>query len=294
MLRYVRASEQDEARIRQFLGQFPSDYLRLDYSRYLKAPMGGVYLALTDEESEVVGVAAAVSGRPQEICLTGMRIADGADGQEICRGLTDVQMEDAVKGDVPLVRALIDENNELPLHTLQERYNFQSRIIWEVGEYAQVTNLTPTLSGEAGPAWAVDQERLFGFLANYPRQLWAGEELWLPQTLGDKDLERGFEVGGAAVWPQDVERPVQGLALYQVRNHERLDIRYLKADTPTVQQALLDYLLVEAHAWGVTRLRYGLSADQAQTVRARYGDPSGPVWRGWILDHVVKASPVVP
>ncbi len=293
LLRYVRASEQDEAKMRQFLGQFPSDYTRLDYSRYLKAPIGGVYLALTDE-SEVVGVAVAVSGGPQEIYLTGIRIAAGTDGQEICKGLTDAQMEDAAQRGVAVVRALIEEDNEIPLHTLQDGYSCLAKVMWEVGEYAQVAAPPPSPSAEAGPAWAVDQERIFGFLANHPHQLWAGEDLWFPRPLSDKDLEQGFEVGGAAVWPQDVERPVQGLALYQVKNHERLDIRYLKADSPAVLDALLDYVLVEAHAWGVTQLRYGLNGEEAQAVRDKYGNPSGAVWRAWMLDHIVKASSVIP
>ena len=291
LLEYVRASEQDEARIRQFLGQFASDYLMQVFPQYINTQSGGFYLAL-DENSKVVGTAALTLVRPHEAYFVGMRIVPESEMEGVARGLTDFQMAEALKLGARVVRVLVEESNQTSLHVLQDELHFGVAVPWEVGDLRDLPAAKAAGQYVAGPAWAVDRARLFEFFGKRSNPLWAGDDLWHPRSLQEEDLAKGFEVGGAAVAPQDVEKPVTGLLLYQVKNRECLNISYLESDDPASTSALLDYLLVEAQAWGATEIRYGLSQEKAKLLAEEYGRKAEDVWRGWLLERVLQPSPI--
>ncbi len=290
MLHYVRASGQDEAKIRQFLGQFPMSHWSQNLSQYLNASLGGMFLAL-DDDSTVLGCAALVGERSREMYILGMRMAQGEQSSEASQGLAGVLIEDATQTGAQVVRALIEETDDIPLRVLQEELQFNPQTEWEVGTLSELPVALNRGVGEAGPAWAVDRERLFDFLAKHPGQVWASGDPWFPRTLTEEDLAHGFEVGGAALSPQDLGQPIAALALYSIKNRERLNLGYLQSAKTVDLEALLTYLMVDAHAWGVTELRYGLASDQAQALVEWYGKAAESGWRGWLLEKALH--PVV-
>lgn len=290
MLHYVRAAEQDEAKIRQFLGQFPVSPWSQNLSSYLIAPLGGVFLA-TDDDSTILGCTILAAEHSRERYLLGTRIADPTTNPDIAHGLCQHVLEFAGQTGARTMKALIEDGDEDGARVLRDAFEFTQATSWAVGALGDLP-LPQAMNPEAGPAWAVDRERLFAFLADHAKQLWAPGDPWLPRIVTEEDLAKGFEVGGVVVAPQDTERPISALALYRIKNRERLTLGYLNASDPASVDALLSYLLVEAHAWGVTELRYGLSSDQAKTLLAWFDRPGEPEWSGWLLEKVLHPAAV--
>ncbi len=291
-MRYVRASEQDESKIRQFLGRFPSRHWSQNVSQYVKASLGGVFLAV-DDDAQVAGCIVLTGEKSREMYIVGMELGDVADASDLAKGLAQAALDEAAQAGAHVLRALIDQENDRVLEVLKGPLQFGDPTAWEVGTLVELPMPKDKASGgEAGPAWAVDRERLFAYLAQTSDALWAANDPWLPRSLTEADLAQGFEIGGEAIVPQDITQPVKALALYRIKNRERLNLGYLKADDDASRAALLSYLVMEAHAWGVTELRYGLHADDAEGLTAWYGRPVQSHWRGWLLERLLHPAPI--
>lgn len=288
-MRYVRASEEDEAKIRDFLAQFPPDYLLEAFPRYLTAKPGGLYMALDNDV--LVAIAAIVMTRPHEAYLSGLRVLKEAASTGIHREFAGFQIEEARRAGARVVRAFVDETNTESLAALRDGLSFEQGTEWEVGLLNQIDPTGAELPLDAGPAWAVDQERLRAFWQEHRGALWTLNDPWVPVALTEEDLEHAVPTGGVAVVPQDTDEAIRGLALYQVKNRDTIDVRYLDGDEES-RLDLLRFLRVEARAWGVTRLRYGMPRAVAEeVVRFFERTPESP-WRGWILERSLTRAAV--
>ena len=288
-MRYIRASDQDETRIRQFLGQFPTSHWSQNLAQYINVTLGGVFLSL-DEDSKILGCAALAGEKTREMYIAGIRVAD--ENQDLAQEFADYLVQEALQSGAQLIRALVGDEDEMPSRLFKEYLQFQRQTAWEIGTLTELSAPQDHAAADAGPAWAVDRERLFTYLANHPHQLWAANDVWLPRLLTEEDLALGFELGGAAVVPQDAEQPIAALALYRIKNRERLNLGYISAENEDSLHTLLAYLLVETHAWGATELRYGLPQEQAQALVAWYQKPVESRWRGWLLERVLSPATV--
>jgi N-acetylglutamate synthase-like GNAT family acetyltransferase len=282
LLTFVRATKADQERIREFLSQFIDDYLLELFPRYLGHYVGGLYLALDGDQ--LVGTCAISLVRPKEAILSGMRIQPTRQGQGLGEEFGRFQLEEARRLGAEVVRVLVHQDNHASAHLLQDKLGFRVVEEWAVGKITPlpIPDQRPT---EAGPAWAVDRDRIGAFLDQHPGDLWA-PEVWEPRTLTIQDVVLRFEDGGVAVAPQRGE--VEALALTGLQSREVLTLSYLRALGQAVQ-GLLDYLWNEARAWGITQCRFGLAAEAAERLRALV--PNTEItWRGLILERRLLAA----
>ncbi|MBX5467522.1 MAG: GNAT family N-acetyltransferase [Firmicutes bacterium] len=288
MLRYARASSEDQPRILQFLNQFPGDYLVHRLPSYLELQPGGVYLAWDGDE--LVGMAVIHLPRPHEAYLGGMRVAPARQGQGIGTEFTRFQLAEAERLGAWVVRALVQEGNAVSPHILQDKLGFRPSIHWHVGRYPGIQRLAE-FTPEAGPAWAVDWDRLNRFWERRRTDLWAGRDLWMPYSWTAQDIRHHLEFGGVAIAPQDADQEVQALALFQIKNHEHLSLHYFYGERPHLDR-LVGYLGSEARAWGVTELRYGLPEPSSRLLAQYFSEPPQDEWRGALFERELSLAKV--
>ncbi|MCL6561439.1 MAG: GNAT family N-acetyltransferase [Firmicutes bacterium] len=288
MLRYARASTEDQPRILQFLNQFPGDYLAKRLNSYLELQPGGVYLAWDGEE--IVGMAVIYLPRPHEAYLGGMRIATSRQGQGIGTEFTRFQVAEAERLGAWMVRALVQEGNSASPHILQDKLGFRQSVAWHVGKYPGIQNLA-NYSPEAGPAWAVDMDRLTRFWERRRDDLWAGKDLWMPYSLTMQDIRQALEYGGVGIVPQTPDQEIEALALFQIKNHEHLSLQYFWGERPYLD-LLVGYLGTEARAWGVTELRFGLPAASSRLLAQYFTQPPEEEWKGALFERELSLARV--
>lgn len=277
LLTFLRAKKEDHDRIRQFLAQFVDDYLAESFPQYLEVRWGGLYIALDGEQ--LVGTCVISLPKFHEAYLSGMRIAPSRQGQGLGEEFGRFQIEEARRLGAEVVRALVHADNELSAHVLQEKLGFHVVDQWAVGEINPIP-VPDSRPKEAGPAWAIDQERLAQFVRRYHDDLWAPSE-WNPTSLTMGDVTHRFGSGGVVLAPLTGE--VEALALTQILAREVLHINYLRALGQALS-SLLDHLWNEARAWGANRCRFGLSAHAAERLRALV--PNTEIqWRGIVLER---------
>lgn len=284
MLTFVRATEADRDKVRQFLAQFVDDYLQETYAPHLSQRRGGLYLALDGEE--LVGTCIISLPKAQEAYLSGMRIASGRQGEGLGEAFGRFQLEEARRLGATLVRVLVHADNEASAHVLQDKLGFKVVDQWAVGEISPIPAPAERPS-DAGPAWAIDRERLESFTKGCAGDLWGLTE-WQPESLDIADVLRRIEDGGAAVMPQTGE--LAALALTRIQSKETLYIQYFRVLGQAVS-SLLDYLWNEARAWGASRCRFGLT--EAAAERLRNAVPNCEIiWRGLVLERNLVLAPV--
>lgn len=286
-MRYARASLEDQSKLGEFLQQFPGDYLRDHLSTYVSQQPGGLYIALDGEAIVAISVISMPSTK--EAYLSGMRVAPDRQGQGVGKAFAEFGVQEARRLGAEVIRAMVEKENAASRHILGEILGFVPLVDWHVGRVEDVQTLPgPTL--QSGPAWSVDQERIETFWNDHGREMWAGRELWVPRSWDRKDIRDRIEAGVAAVYPQDQEQPVQALALYQIRNQERLDVYYFWGDGAGGED-LCRYLGEEARAWGVTTLRFGLGDANYQRFVQNLGLPVQNQWQGTVLEYVPARLP---
>ncbi|CAB1128107.1 N-acetyltransferase [Candidatus Hydrogenisulfobacillus filiaventi] len=286
MLRFVHAEKADESRARQFLSQFTNDYLPQELSGYLERPRGGLYLALDDDR--VVGTIVLEFPRTHEAYVGGLRVSPDRQKQGIGRQFVEFAMEEARRLGATIMRAVVAEGNQVSEHLMRDDLAFHAVERWRVGTIRPLP-VPARLPDEAGPAWAVDHDRLLAFWNKYQDDLWADLNPWVPHSLSAEDISRRFETGGIALLPQ-TGAEVRGLALYRLHNRERLDIGYLRAETTEELAQLVQYLWVEAHAWGITVARFGLSRQAADRLLALGGLEETDDWQGMVFERSLVAT----
>jgi hypothetical protein len=283
LLRFVRATKEDHDRIRQFLAQFPNDYLPDVVPRHLAARRGGFYLAWEDDR--LVGTCAVALPKAQEAILFGMRVATAGNPDGVREEVAHFQLEEARRLGAQVVRVLVPVDQAEATHVLQDRLGFRVVDQWAVGEVHPLP-VPADRPREAGPAWAIDRERVSAFVREHGGDLWADDE-WAVTSLSFQDVWRRFESGGVALAP--LEGAVEALALLRVESRETLHLNYFRA-IGQMFSALLDYLWNEARAWGAQRCRFGLSLHAAERLRAAV--PGTEIqWRGLVLERQLALLP---
>ena len=285
-MRYVRATAEDQARIQEFLSQFVDDYLSSRVSEYLTLQTGGIYLALEDDV--IVGTAVITSPKTHEAYLGGMRIRPDVQGTGFGAEFAEFQVQEAKKLGATVIRALISRGNETSQHILQEKLGFQAVDEWVIGsmegfdgpEYAE---------NVAGPAWAVDHDRLLAFCNQYTEDLWSQSGHWVPASLAFDDIWHGVEMGEAALAPQNATDAVDTVALFKIHEGD-LHLHYLRSMGHHLK-AIIQYLWVESRAWGVKTLYFGLPGSSADKLIEASGLSVNNEWRGIVLEkHVGLTS----
>lgn len=279
-LHYVRASGEDQAKIQAFLNDFPNDYLAEQVSKYIKQQPGGLYLAMDDET--IVGTAVISFPKPHEAYMSGMRVSPSRQGQGIGEAFAQFQLGEIERLGVSMVRCLVDEGNTLSRRLLEEKLGFQLRTRWRVGVVEGLRDL-PLPSLESGPAWSVDMERMGPFWQKHRQDLWSGKDPWVPQSWSLDDIRIQVENGNAAVHPQALDRAVDGLALYTVHNQERLDLHYLRGTGGGIEE-IVRYLGMEARAWGLNQVRFGLPDSDSTGLTSAPALTVSFDWRGLVFE----------
>ncbi|POB09787.1 MAG: N-acetyltransferase [Sulfobacillus thermosulfidooxidans] len=285
MLRYVRASVNDQAKVEQFL-QGVHDDLSEQVNTYLTQAQGGLYLALEDDV--IVGTAVITFPKRHEGYLGSVRMAPPQQDRDLYKEFAAFQLKEAQKAGAHIVRALIKEDDTLWSTVLQEDFGFKNSGQWIVGEFQgfQAPDVPPH---DAGPAWAVDKDRVKDFMQQFPGALWVGKDMYVPESLTIEDLENQFEEGGIAVAPQDARLAVDSIAVYRVRNNDAIDIKYFKSQGRYTRE-LLNYLWIEARAWGVQKMRFGLAGQTAEQMAKALDLPIQNQWVGTVLERQFEAQ----
>lgn len=281
MLRYVRASMEDEGKVQEFLRQFVEDYLSNQVPKYLAQRHGGLYLALDDDQ--IVGTAAITLPKRHEAYLGAMRIAPPRQGQGLGESFAEFQVEEAKRLGARVARALIHQDNKASLHILEEKLGFQAGDGWMVGTLTgfEAPSEAPLA---AGPAWAVDRDRILAFYQRFSDDLWAEHDHWAPHSLSADDIWKRFEASGLALTPQDPAQEVDTVAMYRLGENETMHLYYFRSEEARGGENLLGYLWTEARAWGISQLKFGLAQKQAERLIAMSGIKPSDTWVGLVLE----------
>lgn len=286
-MRYVRATAEDQARIQDFLSQFVDDYLAEHIAAYFSSDSGGVYMAL-DEENQLLATGIVELARPQEVYVSGMRIRPDLQGGRLGQEFAEFQVQEGKRLGASVIRSLVGRGNEFSQRILQETLGFHVVDEWVVGSF-EGFEAPAFAEGDAGPAWAVDQERLRAFVKQHEDDLWSGKDHWLPRRLTFEDVWQGVEVGAAAVAPQNIGDPVDTLALFRITDGD-MHLNYLRSMGQHLK-TLLQYLRVESRAWGVKTLHFGLPRHAADKFIEAADLPLAREWHGVVLEkHVGLTS----
>jgi predicted GNAT family acetyltransferase len=254
---------------------------------YLSSASGGVYLAL-DDENQLVATAIVDLVRPHEVYVSGVRVRPDMQGSSIGQEFAEFQVQEAKSMGATIIRALVGSGNELSSKILQEHLGFQVVEEWVVGS-VEGFDAPPYPDGQAGPAWAVDRDRLLAFLNQFSDDLWAGKDAWTPHRLTFDDVWHGVEHGSAVVAPQDAEQALDTLALFRITD-DAMHVNYLRSMGQHLK-SLLQYLWVESRAWGVKRMHFGLPRHAAEKLIEVAGLPLAREWHGVVLEkHVGLTS----
>jgi GNAT superfamily N-acetyltransferase len=291
LLTFVRATREDSDRVRAFLQGAASttdghDDLSHDYSEHLAGrSVGGLYLAIDGDQVEASCAMTMV--QPKEAYLSGLRVRPDRQGQGVDEELGRFLLLEARRLGADVVRVLVGADNEAAHRLLQDKLGFAVVDQWAMGEINPIP--TPErLPRDAGPAWAVDRDRLSAFLAAQGSVgLWSCDDEWELQSLALSELLKRVEDGGVALAPN--QGAIEALALTRLQAREVLHIEYLR-DLGHRLSALLDHLWSEARAWGASRCRFGLSLGVAERLRALV--PNTEItWRGLVMERRLPLNP---
>ncbi len=291
LLTFVRATREDSARIRAFLEGASSvadisDELVDGFAEHLDGrSIGGLYLAT--EDGTILATCVITVVQAHEAYLSGIRVLPERQDQDVTEEFGRFQLEEAGRLGADVVRVLVHVDNAAAHQLLQDKLGFEVVDQWAVGEI----NPIPAPDGtthDAGPAWAVDRERLTAFLrAQGGVGLWSGGRETEVKSLALSELLKRVEAGGVALSPN--EGAIEALALTRVQTREVLHIEYLK-DLGHRLSTLLDHLWSEARAWGASRCRFGVSLGMAERLRSIV--PNTEItWRGSVLERRLPLNP---
>ncbi len=286
-MRYIRATAEDQARIQEFLSQFVDDYLSKNIGAYVSRDTGGLYLAV-DEQEQIAALAVIDLIRPKEAHLGGLRVRPDLQNGPAASEFMEFQVQESKRLGAAVIRALVGRGNELSQQALQEKLGFHVVDEWVVGSI-QGFEAPEYPDGGAGPAWAVDRDRLRAFFKEHSEDLWSDRTQWLPRSLTFDDVWHGVELGAAAIAPQDVAEAVDTFALFEIHDGD-MHVKYLRSMGHHLK-SLMQYLWVECRAWGVNTLRFGLPRQAADKLAEAAGVPLSREWNGVVLEmHVGLTS----
>lgn len=272
---------EDEGKVQEFLRQFVEDYLSNQVAKYLAQRYGGLYLALDDDQ--IVGTAVITLPKRHEAYLGAMRIAPPRQGQGLGAAFAQFQVEEAKRLGARVARALIHQDNQTSLHILETTLGFHVGDGWMVGTLSGF-EAPPQTPLAAGPAWAVDRDRILAFYQRFSDDLWAEQDHWAPHSLSMEDIWNRFEASGLAVAPQDPTQEIDTLAMYRIGENETMHLYYFRSGEGHGGEDLLGYLWTEARAWGISQLHFGLTQKQAERLIAIVGIKPTDTWVGLVLE----------
>lgn len=278
-MRYVRASMEDQAKVEHFLSQFVNDDLLLKFPEYLSQKTGGVYIAL--DEDEVVGAGVASMPRPHEGYIGGIRVSPTRQGEAIESQLAEFQLQEVQRLGAAVVRAVVMDDSPL-VEIFKGKLGFETWDEWHVGTI-EGYQAPEYVSEVAGPVWSLDHDRILRFWMHFSKDLWADRDLFVPHSLTIEDVGARIEAGSAALAPQAASQEVDTLALYRIGSDD-LYIHYLRSLGDNLE-ALIQYLGIEARAWGINRIRFALPRQTAEQLAEVVQLPVVDAWKGLVLER---------
>ncbi|MDA8194636.1 MAG: GNAT family N-acetyltransferase [Thermaerobacter sp.] len=288
MVRYALAKAEDQSKVEQFLSQFVNDYLVSQISDYIAQRTGGLYLAY--QSDELIGTAVVSLPKAHEACLGGMRVTPSFQGTGLEREIAQFQIEEARRLGAQIIRAVRGADNQAEQELWEGQLGFQPVVEWVVGRIEGASKAEgPTFApATAGPAWAVDRDRLLTFWGRHQDDVWAGQNLWAPHGFSGEDVLTQLERGSVGMAPQADGIEVDSMAIFRVAN-KALRLHYLRSAGAYLKD-LIAYLGVEARAWGVTAIRFGLTRDAADQLLAVATGEITEEWRGVVLEAVANPT----
>ncbi|NMP21044.1 GNAT family N-acetyltransferase [Sulfobacillus harzensis] len=286
-MRYVRATAEDQARIESFLSQFVDDYARDQIESYLASETGGLYLAL-DDDNQLAATGVVALGKPHEAFLGAVRLRPDMQDTSLAEEMAEFQVQEARRLGAQVVRALISRGNEASQHLFQTKLGFHVVDEWVAGSLEGFS--APEYPDEvAGPAWAVDRDRLLAFMNQHGEDLWSRDGAWQPASISFDDVWHSVELGSTALAPQTSGEALDTLAIFHIQD-DRMHLQYLRSMGKHLK-ALLQYLWVESRAWGVKTLEFGLPRHAADKLVEASGLTMNREWHGIVLEkHVVLTT----
>ena len=115
MLRYVRASAEDQAKVEEFLHRMQDDRLIKQLGKLLSLTQGGLYLAIDDNDA-IVGTAVLTLPKRHEAYLGQVRLASPNLDRETLTSFAAFQLEEAQKLGAHIVRAMAGDDSYLSCH----------------------------------------------------------------------------------------------------------------------------------------------------------------------------------
>lgn len=282
-MRYVRATAEDQARIQEFLSQFVDDYLSEQVEQHVRSLNGGIYLALDDDDS-IVATAVVTLVKTHEAYLGGMRIRPDVQGTDLGREFAEFQVQEANRLGAIVVRALVNRNNESSQQIFTGQLGFEVVDEWVVGSMEGFDG-PHYPDGEAGPAWAVDRDRLESFCRQNEEELWSESGHYMPRTLTFDDVWHAVELGRVGLSPQNTADSIESIALFRIQD-SALHLNYMRTMGHHLK-ALIQYLWVESRAWGVKSMHFGLPRHVAEKLVEVAGLPLSREWHGVVLEKRV-------
>ncbi|MCY0881929.1 MAG: GNAT family N-acetyltransferase, partial [Firmicutes bacterium] len=167
------------------------------------------------QEDELAGLFVMSLPKKHEAYIGGLRIAPSLQQQGLEREIVAHQLEEARRLGAQVCRVLVSQNNELLQKVVKDDLHLEKNGTWIVADWEgyQAPQISPVI---AGPAWAVDKDRLERFAERFSNELWSENDLWIPRSLDAKDVAKRFEDANIAVAPQDSADDVESLAIYRI------------------------------------------------------------------------------
>lgn len=288
MVRYERVKAENKAKVEAFLSQFGNDALTSRVENYLLQKTGGIYA--TYDDSAIVATAAVVFPKPHEAVLIDLMVSNSVSS-ELVEPFVTFQIEEATRLGAQKVRVLLEHDTE-PMAGLGDKIGFHSLGHWVLGKIEGVaTEAASTFPpATAGPAWAVDRDRILQFWSEHESDLWAMSNLMAPHQLTTDDLWTQLERGSIGLAPQNGEDKVDTLAIFRVADHA-LYLHYFRSDGKFLKD-FTEYLSVECRAWGVTEIRFGLSPEAVAQLKGAMSGKLEETSRWTVWEVVPSLNPV--
>lgn len=281
-MNYARATIDDKEKIAQFLSQFVNETVFKNLDHYLTRRVGGLFLAI-DDHQDLIGIASLTSSNNMDVVISGLRISPPHQNASVVGEFGEFLLNESRMLGARKVRFLVSRDNQVMQNVWSQSLGFVVQKGWVMGaiEEFDAQEYVPEM---AGPAWSVDRDRVEKLWEELePPQLWSHHDLLSPQALTMDDVWQRFEDGGAALAPQHTSDDVDTIVLYSVQHNEAIDIQYIHPGAKFLH-SVLEFLWIEARAWGLQKLRFGVEQTTFEQLAKAVGDKIKPEWSGVIME----------